>query len=78
MRTDGYKLRKCQVRLSWVWFVMRMRRRYMGNGVIIPPHNFRKLSRWCYRMHKVTKYEFIVVTHGITIPNFIYFRLAIL
>jgi hypothetical protein len=52
----------------------------MGNGVIIiPPHDFKQPSRWYYRVQKIKKHEFRVVTYGIkSIPNFINFRSAIL
>jgi hypothetical protein len=51
----------------------------MGNGVIIPPHKFKQLSCWYYRLQKVKKYEFAVFTYGIiSVRKFINFRPAIL
>jgi hypothetical protein len=46
--------------------VITHEQRIMGNGVIIPPHEFKQPSRWYNRVHEVTKYEFGVVTHGMT------------
>jgi hypothetical protein len=41
----------------------------MGNGVIIPPHDFKQQSRYSYEVQEVTKYEFGVVTYGFTSIN---------
>jgi hypothetical protein len=46
----------------------------LGNGVviIIPPHDFKQSSRWYHQVLEVKKYEFGVVSYGITsVPNFI-------
>jgi hypothetical protein len=53
--------------------------RFLRNGVIvIPPHDFRQLCRWYYRMWKVAVYEFSFITSGIMcIQNFIDFLSAI-
>lgn len=46
--------------------------RLIGNGVIIPPRDFKQQSRWYCRVGEVTKYDFGVVTYGITsVPNYI-------
>jgi hypothetical protein len=63
------------VRLSLV----RNAQKIMGNGVIIPPHDFKQPSCWYYRLQEIKQYDFGVITNGITsIPNFINFRPAIL
>jgi hypothetical protein len=47
--------------------------RVMGSGVIIiPPHKFKQLSCWYYRVRILPNYEFAIITYGITsMPNFI-------
>jgi hypothetical protein len=51
----------------------------MGNGVIIPLHDFEQLSRWYYREKKGLNYVTGVLAYGITfMPNFMNFRPAIL
>jgi hypothetical protein len=51
----------------------------MRNGVIITlPHEFKQQPRWNYGMWEVMKYDFGVVTYGITsVKNFVNFRTAI-
>jgi hypothetical protein len=36
----------------------------MGNGVIIPPHDFKQRPRWYKKVQEVTKYEFGADTCG--------------
>jgi hypothetical protein len=52
----------------------------MRNGVIIiPPHEFKQLSCWYYRVYKVENYEFSFVKYGIvSIQNLINFRQGII
>jgi hypothetical protein len=50
-----------------------------SGGIIIPLHEFKRLSCWHYREQKFKNYDYEAVTHGMTsIPNFINFRQAIL
>jgi hypothetical protein len=51
----------------------------MGNGVFIPPRDFKQPSRSYYRVKEGTKYEIEVVTYSITyVPVFVNFRAVIL
>jgi hypothetical protein len=38
----------------------------MRSSIITPVHNFKQPSRWYYRVQEVKKYEYVVVTYGIT------------
>jgi hypothetical protein len=57
------------VRLGFVSYAHAQR--IMGNDIIISPQDFKQQSRWYCRVGEVTKYDFGVVTYGITsVPNF--------
>jgi hypothetical protein len=67
-------LSQVKLKLGWLrsdWASDAHAQRIMGNGVITPPHDFKQLSRWYYRLNKIKKYAIEVITYGIkSIPNF--------
>jgi hypothetical protein len=67
---------------KFVWarlYQVRDAHRIVGNGVIVPPHDFGHISHWCFREYEIKKYEFVIFSRGTTsVEKFMKIRPAIL